>query len=370
MRLVESEFKRRATEVNDFLAERGADVALLTPSANFFYLSGANCEMRERLVLLVMSRDRDPALIVPSFEAPTVSSSTWIRDVRGWEDASGPWDLVREVLETPRRSIRACFDDNMPLWVYRNLLERNPGIEDVGSISQVLSLMRLHKSESELAAMRRAGHVIDEAISNAVHNIDPGISERELSHAIQTEIVRLDATPTFSIVQFGEDSAQPHAVPSGRRLRRGDTVLLDCGCSVDGYNTDMTRTFFYGEADDRHRSVYSLVLRAQETVLSRLSAGLTCENADSLARTVISSAGYGSYFTHRLGHGVGLEVHEPPYLVSGNSMSLESGMTHSVEPGVYLPGQFGVRIEDLVCVRDNHCELLTFTSRDLTVLGR
>jgi Xaa-Pro aminopeptidase len=140
---------------------------------------------------------------------------------------------------------------------------------------------------------------------------------------------------------------------------------MDCGCSIDGYNTDQTRVGVAGEANEETERVYSTVLRAEETAIEKIGPGIACGAADGIARRVIEDEGYGEYFTHRLGHGIGLEVHEPPYIVRGNSLALAPGMCHSVEPGVYLEGKFGIRMEDLVCITDGGCEVITYSPKDL-----
>jgi len=228
--------------------------------------------------------------------------------------------------------------------------------------------MRLRKSEAELELMRQAGKVIAAAVERAFNEAHVGMSELELKRVVQDEIERRGAVPTFAAVQFGPNSALPHAEPGTTRLQTGDVVLLDCGCSYGGYNTDMTRVGVVGTPSEEQERIYSIVVRAQEAAIEKIAPGLTCGSADGIARRVIEQEGLGEYFTHRLGHGIGLEVHEPPYLVRGNPMELESGMTHSVEPGIYLEGNFGIRIEDLVVVTDNGCELLTSSPKTLRII--
>jgi Xaa-Pro aminopeptidase len=225
--------------------------------------------------------------------------------------------------------------------------------------------MRLTKSDKEIEMMKKAGHIINDAVLKAFREAKIGMTELEIQQIVHKEIRRQGATPTFAAIQFGENSAIPHAAAGGRELKKGDVVLMDCGCTFEGYNTDMTRVGVVGSPSEELERVYSTVLSAVETAVENIVPGLACGAADGLARRVIDDAGYGDYFTHRLGHGIGLEVHEPPYIVRGSSQELQPGMCHSIEPGIYLEGKFGIRIEDLVCIREGGPELLTFTPRDL-----
>ena len=225
--------------------------------------------------------------------------------------------------------------------------------------------MRLIKSREEIAIMKRAGEIIDQAVSKAFGSAQLGMTEKEVMQVVQNEIARLGGAQTFAVVQFGENSALPHARASTRTLQKGDMVLMDCGCSLDGYNTDMTRVGVAGEPTDEQKKVHSIVLSANETAIEKLEPGMQCGAADGIARRIIEESGYGDEFTHRLGHGIGLEVHEHPYITRGNAQELELGMTHSVEPGIYMEGKFGVRIEDLVTITEDGAEVLTFTPKDL-----
>jgi Xaa-Pro aminopeptidase len=225
--------------------------------------------------------------------------------------------------------------------------------------------MRLIKSDEEIEMMKKAGHIINDAVLKAFREAKIGMTELEVQQIVHKEIRRQGATPTFAAIQFGENSAIPHAAAGSRALKKGDVVLMDCGCTLEGYNTDMTRVGVVGSPSEELERVYSTVLHAVETAVENIGPGLACGAADGLARRVIDDAGYGDYFTHRLGHGIGLEVHEAPYVVRGSSQELQPGMCHSIEPGIYLEGKFGIRIEDLVCIREDGLELLTFMPRDL-----
>jgi Xaa-Pro dipeptidase len=261
--------------------------------------------------------------------------------------------------------LSVLLDDSTPLGVYRKLETTMGGFAKTGSLSPMINTLRIIKSDKEIELMKKAGHIINVAVLKAFDEASVGITELEVQQIVHKEIRRQGAVPTFAGIQFGENSALPHSAAGPRVLKMGDVVLMDCGCALEGYNTDMTRVGFVGSPTEEIERVYSIVRHALETAIQNIAPEMACGAADGLARRVIDDAGYGEFFTHRLGHGIGLEVHEPPYIVRGSSLTLKPGMCHSIEPGIYLEGKFGVRIEDLVCIRENGPELLTFMPRNL-----
>jgi Xaa-Pro dipeptidase len=360
-----SVYRERMDKIQHYLDDTGVDLALLTPSPEFQYLTGIDYMMRERLVALVIQPKSEPFLVVPAFEESDHASHTWIPSLHPWTEEQNPYEVLRSQVGIVRGPTAAAMNESMPLGVFWSLEKSFGGFKSTGSITPMINSMRLLKDESELALMKKAGEVINAAVMKAFSEARVGMSETEVMQIVQNEIVRLGAKPTFAAVQFGENSALPHHDSGMRELRKGDLVLMDCGCSIDGYNTDQTRVGVVGEPSEDMSEVYSIVLKAEETAIERIQAGLTCGAADGIARRIIDDEGYGENFTHRLGHGIGLEVHEPPYLVRGSSEELKPGMCHSVEPGVYLEGRFGIRIEDLVCVRESGVEVLTYSPKDL-----
>jgi Xaa-Pro dipeptidase len=363
--LDKSVYKERLEKVEIRAREWGADFVLLTPSPSFLYLTGIDYEMRERLVALVLQPERDPFLVVPAFEASDHAAHTWIDEIVPWQEDEDPYGRVAEILAVQGNKPKVLMDENTPLGVYWALERATSGFSASASITPTINALRLLKSNEELELMKKAGHIIDKAVMTAFEHARVGMTELELKQIVNNEIIRLGAKPTFAAVQFGENSAAPHAEASSRELARGDVVLMDCGCSVEGYNTDQTRVGVVGEPNEEIERVYSLVLAAEETAIDRIEPGIACGTADGIARRVIEDGGYGEYFTHRLGHGIGIEVHEPPYIVRGNSLELAPGMCHSVEPGVYLEGKFGIRMEDLVCITQEGCEVITYSPKDL-----
>ncbi|MGY5874739.1 MAG: Xaa-Pro peptidase family protein [Candidatus Thorarchaeota archaeon] len=358
-------FRNRLEQVLSFMGESGADIAILTPSPNFQYLTGIETEMRERLVALLVTKDGEAKIVSPSFEVPHYSHQTWIEDFIPWEEDENPYTQVANCVDRNDSSLKVLVDESLPIGVYWSFEKAFDGFQKSTSLIPKLDAMRLVKSEEEIELMKKAGRIIDDAVTTAFQKAELGITEIELRQIVHNVISQAGATPTFAAIQFGENSALPHAGPSQRKLRKSDIVLMDCGCSLEGYNTDMTRVGVAGNPTEEQEKVYSIVLQSEEAAIARLEPGFVCGAADGVARRVIDEAGYGEYFTHRLGHGIGIEVHEPPYLVRGNSLELQVGMTHSVEPGIYLEGLFGIRIEDLVCIRQDGAEVITYTPKDL-----
>lgn len=363
-----SVYKERLAAVEDSILSKNADLAFVTPSPTFQYLTGLAYEMRERLVSLIIQPERAPILVVPSFELSEISQRTWIDDFLSWSEEEDPYKLISEELDMADTETDIFLDESTSLGIFWKLEKALGGFNSTPSITPLVDEMRLKKAEDEIQLMKKAGQVIEDAVMTAIKGAKKGMTERQLKQIVANEIIDHGAEPTFAAVQFGENSALPHAEPSNRELQEKDVVLLDCGCAVDGYNTDMTRVGVVGEPTEKQREVYDVVIKAQKAALDEVGPGLSCGSADGIARSVIESEGYGKYFTHRLGHGIGLQVHEPPYLVRGNSLELAPGMTHSIEPGVYIPGEFGIRMEDLVCITEDGLEPLTSAPRDFVII--
>lgn len=365
--LDESVYQERMDMVHQKLEEFDADFALLTPAPNFQYLAGYEYHMRERLVALLVKRGADPMIVVPSFEESDHKSHTWVKDFLSWAEDEDPYAMIADSMGSGKE-FSVLLDNSLPLGVYWQLEKALGGFKRTKSITPTIDGMRLSKSEVELDLMKKAGHIIDDAVMKAFSQAQLGMTELEVQRLVYDEILRQEASPTFAAVLFGEKSALPHAGPGARTLKKGDVILMDCGCSLDGYNTDMTRCGIAGVPTKEIEQVHSIVLKAEETAIEKITTGMNCGTADGIARRIIEDEGYGDYFTHRLGHGIGLEVHEPPYLVRGSTKELGKGMCHSIEPGIYLEGKFGIRIEDLVCVGEDGVEVITYSPKALVLL--
>ncbi len=366
--LEENIFRRRYDEIQHLLEDKNADFALLTPSPGYQYLTGSAYQMHERLVALLVTRDGPPRIIAPAFEVSDHQNNTWVKDFIPWNEEDDPYKMIADMLHLKQDGFHGMFDDKLPIGIYWRLEKALNGFKKTSSLSSRLENMRLIKSQEEIKLMKSAGKIIDQAITKAFTDASVGMTETQVMRIVQNEIASHGASQTFAAVQFDEKTALPHAQSGNEELREGDMVLMDCGCSVSGYNTDMTRVGVVGDPTDEQKKVYSVALHALETAIDKIKPGMMCGAADGIARRVIQEDGYGDYFTHRLGHGIGLEVHEPPYIVRGNSQVLEPGMTHSIEPGIYMEGKFGVRIEDLVAITPDGVDVMTYTPRDLFII--
>jgi Xaa-Pro aminopeptidase len=370
-RMTESVSGDRLGRVQDAMADVDADLVVLFPSTNLQYLTGFDEEPAERHLFLFVPRDGDPAFVVPDLYASQVRAESWVEAVHGYGDSEDPLAVVEDVLDDVLWSVdgrpRVLVDDSM--WAtFTQDLRAVLQAASWGLASEAMADVRVRKADAELDALRRAGTVADEVSEWVRSRGDEvvGLSERELADEIERELRERGATGLAFpvIVGSGPNGAMPHHTHGDRVIERGDPVVLDFGGFVDDYPGDQTRTMvFAGDPPDGFADAHDVVREAQQVGVDAVEPGVEAQAVDAAAREVIEDAGYGDAFVHRTGHGVGLDVHEPPYVVAGNDRVLEPGMVCSIEPGIYLDGRFGVRIEDLVVVTDDGCERLNHSSR-------
>ena len=346
----------------------------LMPGANLHYFTGLTSHLSERPTVLLVPAEGAPALLLPAFEAQGAQDHLaadcrlfTYRDEDGHEGAfqhtAANLDLSGKVVAVEYLAIR--------LLEARRIEQSAPGCRLVAT-EPWLPQLRMTKDEAEIAYMRRAIEIAERALQRLLTEgaIRPGRTERQLAADLQVALLREGGQgEAFSpIVVAGPNSAWPHAGPSDRAMELGDLVTIDWGTVVEGYRSDITRTFVLGRLSPEVEPIYDAVLAANEAVRLAIRPGLPAQEVDRVARRAITLAGYGDYFTHRTGHGLGLETHEPPYMVEGNLDLLQPGMTFTVEPGIYVPGLGGVRIEDDVCVTEQGVETLTTFPRELISL--
>lgn len=350
--------------------DAGLDALLISPGADLRYLTGYHALPLERLTCLVVPAAGDPFLVVPGLEEPAAKASpagSLGMEIIGFGETDDAYGLIARRLPPGTRLF--AVDNHM--WAEKLLAFQAamPGAQ-AGLAGDVLSVLRMRKSPAEVDALRRAGAAIDRVHRRMGEWLRAGRTEREVGRDIADAIVAAGhATVDFVIVGSGPNSASPHHEVSDRVIRAGDPVVVDIGGTThEGYCSDSTRTYAVGEPPAAFRELYEVLLRAQTAQTDAVRPGLTAEQLDAVGRDIIRDAGYGEHFIHRTGHGIGLESHEEPYIVAGSSRSLEPGMAFSVEPGIYLPGTYGARIEDIVVCTEHGGERLNLTGRDLVVL--
>src|SRR5882757_1848492 len=352
------------------MAERGFDAILVTPGADLRYLTGYHALPLERLTCLVVPADGDPFLVVPALEEPAAQASpagSLGIEITAFGETDNAYQLIARRL--PANTRLFAVDNRM--WAEKVLAFQAalPGAQ-AGLAGDVLAPLRMRKSAAEIEALRRAGAAIDRVHRRVGEWLRPGRTEREVAKDIADAIIAAGhATADFVIVGSGPNGASPHHEVSDRVIRTGDPVVVDIGgTTADGYCSDSTRTYAVGEPPAAFRDLYEVLLRAQSAQTDAVRPGITAEQLDAVGRDIIAAAGYGEHFIHRTGHGIGLETHEEPYIVAGSARPLEPGMAFSIEPGIYLPGAFGARIEDIAVCTEQGGERLNLTGRDLVVL--
>ena len=363
----------RLTRLIALMNAASLDAVALNPSPSMVYLTGLHFHLSERPTTLIIAPPHPPVLILPELEAEKARQSKIPLDLIPFGDNPADWERsFQEAAQTCRLQGKVIGVEPTRFrfleWQFINSTARDVRLV---SAEPALSVLRLRKEEQELAAMRRAVQIAEQAFEQILALIKPGITERELAAELTVALLRCGSAPELPfppIVAFTANSANPHAVPGDTPLKPGDLALFDWGAAYEDYFSDITRTLALGEPDEELRQIYKVVLQANQQGRIAGKPGLPAGAIDRAARRVIEQAGYGTYFIHRTGHGLGMESHEPPYLYAENPLSLENGMVYTVEPGIYLPGKGGVRIEDDVVVTPDGCESLTHLPRELLIL--
>jgi Xaa-Pro aminopeptidase len=367
--MTENRRSERLARARKELGERGMDALLLGPSADLRHLTGYQAPPLERLTLLVLPAAGDARLVVPALEAPLARDHLGGMDleVAAWQETEDPVGLVRGALDAAAAAGRLGVGDQLWSTFLLRLQAALPGATFVAA-SPVTRQLRMRKDPEEVAALARAAAAIDRVVDGLDGLRWAGRTEVELAGELQAAIRDGHDEVCFTIVGSGPNAASPHHVAARRAIQPGDTVVVDIGGRLDGYCSDTTRTLVVGEPPAGFQEAYAVLHAAQLAGCAAVGPGVPAEAVDAACRDVIAAAGYGEHFIHRTGHGIGLEEHEDPYVVAGNREPLEPGMTFSVEPGIYLPGRFGARIEDIVTCTDQGGRRLNLTSRDLRVV--
>ncbi|MBI5156510.1 MAG: aminopeptidase P family protein [Acidimicrobiia bacterium] len=351
----DADYSGRLDRARALMDERDADVMLLSVGADLPYFAGYEAMPLERLTMLVVPKDAGAVLVVPRLEAPRIALRGGAFEVWPWDELDDPVGVVAR--HAGKADLALIGEQTWSRFLLE--LQRTMHRTRFESASAVTRQLRMRKDAAEIELLRAAAAATDRVVAALDGVAFGGRTERDLAAEVQRLVMAEGHDiASFAIIASGPNAASPHHEPTDRMIEEGDTVVVDFGGRWHGYCSDTTRTFVVGEPSPEIAAAHSVLEAAQAAGRAAVRPGATGEDVDAAARKVIDAAGYGDHFIHRTGHGIGLEVHEHPYIVAGNSEPLEAGMTFSIEPGIYLPGRFGMRIEDIVaCSTDGIDEL-------------
>jgi len=369
----QSSYQARHSKLARILYNSGLDALVLNPGPSLIYLTGLHFHLMERPVVAFFTPHNPPAIVLPELEAGKTTQLNFAIQIFPYGEDPDTW------LAAFRQAARAVDLDQHQVGVepgrlrFLELRFLEAAAEGARFISaeETLAALRMQKDENELAAMRKAAQIAQQGLQAALASFKMGMTERELAGELTIQLLRAgsDSELAFTpIVSGGPNSANPHATPTERPLQAGDLLVIDWGATYDGYLSDITRTFAIGEVEPELVRIAQIVMEANQAGRAAVHPGALAEDVDHAARAVIEKAGYGKFFIHRTGHGLGMEGHEPPYMRAGNTLKLSAGMTFTVEPGIYIPERGGVRVEDDVVVTESGAETLTDLPRDLKKL--
>jgi Xaa-Pro dipeptidase len=360
--ITREEYLQRQDTARRYMHEAGIDAIFLTGGTSLQYFTGAQWGLSERMFALVLPAKGELGWVAPAFEkGRALEQIKFGSDVRTWEEDESPSQLVASILKD--RGVvsgKLGVEETVHFVFADGVGKAAPGLK-LTSADPVTARCRRIKSAHEIELMRLANQITLKAFAIALKSLKAGMTQNELAGKVAAAHQQLGARGG-ALVLFAANSALPHGTVAPQKLREGDIVLVDGGCSVENYASDITRTTVFGKPSDKQLKVFDIVKGAQAAALKTARPGVACEDVDAAARKVITEAGYGpdyKYFTHRVGHGIGMDGHEWTYLVRGNKTKLEARMSFSDEPGIYIPGEFGVRCEDIMVINENGAELLT-----------
>ncbi|TFH17408.1 MAG: M24 family metallopeptidase [Acidimicrobiales bacterium] len=354
----------RLARVREAMTEHDVDTLLLSVGHDLPYLSGYTAMPLERLTMLVVPRNDSATMVIPALEAPRVREIAGVFDLLPWGETQDPTAIVARLV---RGSSRIAVGDQMWARFLVELIPQVPGAEYSRAVD-VVGPLRMSKDAAEIDALAAAGAAVDRIAGELQRGEIPlvGRTEAEVSAHLSRRIIEEGHDKVnFAIVAAGENAASPHHHAGSRVIRRNEIVLCDFGGTMAGYCSDTTRCVFTGEPSAEVAEAYEVLHEAQRVGVAAGSVGTPCEDVDRATRAVIDDAGYGEYFIHRTGHGIGMEEHEDPYIVEGNTLALEAGHAYSVEPGIYIPGMWGMRLEDIVVATADGPLALNNSAHDL-----
>jgi Xaa-Pro dipeptidase len=363
----------RQNRLRQAMAANGQHLIALNPGQTLTYLTGLHFHLMERPTVMLFPVNGTPILVLPALEQAKVQKLAYPLHTFPFGDDPSTWAGVFQ------RALQSAGGNTQPIgveptrWRFLEMdimQTASPTLQFV-SAANTLDGVRVQKDSQEIVAMRKAVRIAEDALRATLPGIVPGISEAQVAAELTAQLLKAGSDseiPFAPIVAAGENSANPHATPSNRRLRHGDLLVIDWGAAHEGYISDLTRTFAIGAVDDELSRIATIVLEANQAGRETAAPGVSAASVDAATRQVIEAAGYGEYFTHRTGHGIGMEAHETPYIRAGNEQALLPGMTFTIEPGIYLPERGGVRIEDNVVITEHGTDVLSSLPRELIAL--
>lgn len=361
--------KTQLLELQKYLSNNNYDIAYISDPTDINYFSGFYSDPVERILALMVFPDKDPFIFAPTLEVGSVKKAGWDKNVFGYLDNEDGWsmlaDEIMKVAGQPKNW--ATEKDNLTVQKFEIIKQHFPDAEFPGNLSRYMENARLIKTPEEIENLKAAGREADFAFSVGFDAIQEGRTEQDVVAEIEYAMMKKGVMHMSfdTIVQAGANAANPHGGPEKNLLKKNELVLFDLGTVHNGYISDASRTIAFGKPDDKALDIYKVDLEAQYAAMDAAKPGITAAELDKVARDIIEKAGYGEYFIHRLGHGMGTSEHEFPSIMAGNDMVLKPGMCFSIEPGIYIPDVAGVRIEDCVYLTEDGNEPFTHTSKEL-----
>lgn len=363
--------EHRIQNLSTWLKEQDIQLGFITSTENVFYLTNFLCNPHERLLACLVFPNDEPILVCPQMEVGHVKNCGWKYDIIGFNDSQDPWAMIKDALSKRNLSVNriAIEKEHLHVQRYERLVQLFPGVQFLAAEDKLHDL-RLIKDKEEIRRMQVAADAADMACQIIVDRIAEGKTEMDLIADMEYEMKKKGfAKTSFStLVLTGANSALPHGNPGTNPIKKGEFVLMDLGFIVDGYCSDITRTVMFGQPNDQQREIYETVLKGQLAAIEVSKPGEMLGNVDRAARSIITDAGYGEYFVHRIGHGLGIGIHDHPSLNDANTGIIKPGMSYTIEPGIYVPNVGGVRIEDDIVITEDGAITLTKFPKELIIL--
>lgn len=360
-------------KLQTYLGDNKLDAAYISNPMTIAYFTGYEMDPHERIFALLVFKNAAPFIFAPALNVEEAKNSAWDGDVYGYLDHENPWQLIADRVNSRIGNVNNFAIEKNHLTVDRlqKLKSAFPSTNFCADLSGFIAQLRLIKTPAEVEHLKAAGAEADFAFKVGFAALKTGVTERSVASQIDYQLQiqhGIMHTSFESIVQAGENAANPHLGPTMTKIKPNELVLFDLGFMAEGYASDSSRTVAFGEPSAKLREIYEVDREAQQAALEAAKPGITAEELDGVARQIIAKAGYGKYFIHRLGHGIGKVVHEEPAIMQGNKPELQPGMCFSIEPGIYIPGLGGVRIEDCGVVTENGFDTFTHTDKSLKII--